>query len=112
MDEHVPPHRVDLDEPLLEVEATDIGWRLGRQGYQPDVPLRALPLHARAHARTFILRSALRLTPRLRVLVGWAFAEGYVEGALQEAWCWAYEHGDAALADEVETRNRFANWWP
>jgi hypothetical protein len=112
MDKHMPPRQIDLDEPLLAVEATDIGWRLGRQGYQPDVPLHLLPLRARARARTFVLRSALRLTPRLRVRVGWAFAEGYLEGVLEAAWCWAYEHDDAALRTEAEACNRDDAWWP
>jgi hypothetical protein len=112
MDERTPGDRPDGEESLLELDALQIGWRVGHHAFQPDLPVRTVALRVGECTRTFVARVGRGLTPRQQVHVGRAFAEGYLGGALQAAWLWARVHEDAALAAEVEVCTREARWLP
>jgi hypothetical protein len=101
-----------VDASLLQFHATDAGWRLGRLGFQPDVPLHVVALRAPERARTYVRRTSLSLTPRQQVCVAWTFAENYVGGVLQAAWCWAHTHEDPALTEAVDVYARATDWLP
>jgi hypothetical protein len=100
------------EEALLGLQAMEIGWRVGRHAFHPDLPLRLVGLRVAERTRTFLARAACGFTPRLRVQLGRAFAEGYLGGALQTAWVWARMHEDTTLATEVEICIREARWLP
>src|SRR5579884_1275328 len=75
--------RAREDELLDEVEW--VGWRAGQRGFAPGASLGALPGHARGRAATFARRLSPSCTPRHRARLVAAYAEGYVDDALNAA---------------------------
>jgi hypothetical protein len=76
------------------------------------VPLGAISLRTGERTRTFIRRIAQSLTPKLQVRLAWAFADGYMGGAVQSAWERALAHHDLALADEARSYALNRDWLP
>jgi hypothetical protein len=98
------------DEEIRALDASEIGWRLGQHAFEAGMPVSVVTLRMCERARTFVARTAMSLTPRERVQLAEAFADGYMGAALQSAFAWAIDHGDEALAAEARAWV-WHRWW-